>query len=138
MNLQGIQTEGLLDSGSQVSMFDVDFAQEKFPGVEIVAVEDFVKNDQKISNLKITTANQTEMNVEGVMVLDFGTKNNPGLFQVPFLVSSDKMSRPIIGYNAIAHLVRNFSNVVEMSAELASVLEGDDDEGESCNSGKYY
>ena len=124
VNLQGEDVEGLLDSGSQVSMCDDEYAKEKFPGVEMIAVEEFVKSEQKFSNLKITTANQSEINVKGVIVLDFGTKDNPGLFQVPFLVSSDKISRPIIGYNVMEYFVRNFSEKVEMPTELASVLEG--------------
>ena len=129
VNLSGVQVEGLMDTGSQISAMDDETAQEKFPGVEIIAVEDFVKNDQKFDSLKITTANQSELKIKGVMVLDFGTKESPGLFQVPFLVTSDKLSRPIIGYNAMEHFVRNFSDKVEMStASCLCIRVSEDDD----------
>ena len=119
--LNGEKVDGLWDTGAQVSVINKKLVQELFPGIKIHAVEDFIKNDQK---LKILSANQSEMAIDGVVVLDFGIENDTSLFQVPFLVTSDTLACPIIGYNAIEHFVLNYADKVEMSAALASVLNG--------------
>ena len=121
VKLNGESVYGLWDTGAQVSMINRKLAQEIFPGVKIQSVEEFLKNDQK---LKILSANQSELNIDGVMIVDFGTETDDGLFQVPFLVTSDELSRPIIGYNAIEYFVLNFADKVEMSSALAGVLDG--------------
>ena len=92
VKLNGESVYGLWDTGAQVTMINRKLAQEIFPGVKIQSVEEFLKNDQK---LKILSANQSELNIDGVMIVDFGTENDDGLFQVPFLVTSDELSRPI-------------------------------------------
>ena len=42
--------------------------------------------------------------IEGIVLLDFAV-DNATLFQVPFLVTKENLSNPIIGYNTIEHLV---------------------------------
>ena len=84
VNLSGVQVEGLMDTGSQISAMDDETAQEKFPGVEIIAVEDFVKNDQKFDSLKITTANQSELKIKGVMVWILELRRALGCFKCHF------------------------------------------------------
>jgi hypothetical protein len=120
--LDGVSVDCLWDTGAQVSVLSRQFLQNAFPEAKIHGVGDFIENDK---NLKILSANQSEMSVDGVVVLDFGTsEEQKGLFKVPFLVTADTLSRPIIGYNAIEYFVLNFAGKVEMPSSIASVLRG--------------
>ena len=92
--LNNRELEGLWDTGSMISLINKDFLEDHFPGVEMYSVADFMEND----SLKLTTANQTELCVDGVVVLNFGIENDRELFQVPFLVTMEPFSKPIIGY----------------------------------------
>ena len=120
--LDDVSVDCLWDTGAQVSVLSRQFLQNAFPEAKIHGVGDFIENDK---NLKILSANQSEMSVDGVVVLDFGTsEEQKGLFKVPFLVTADTLSRPIIGYNAIEYFVLNFAGKVEMPSSIASVLKG--------------
>ena len=92
--LDDVQIEGLWDTGAMVSILSREFLRENFPEAEICPVADFMKNEV----LKISAANQTELAIDGVVVLDFGVEKGNPLFQVPFLVTSDKLAQPFIGY----------------------------------------
>ena len=115
--LNNSEVEGLWDTGSMISLISKDFLDEHFPGVEIHSVADFIEN-----NLKLTAANQTELSVDGVVVLNFGIEKCHELFQVPFLVTSESISKPIIGYNTIEHFVTNFENEFDLSSSLVKVI----------------
>ena len=56
------------------------------------------------------------------MVLDFGVEKGNPLFQVPFLVTPDSLSRPIIGYNTIEYFVLNYGQNVDVPSSLAKVM----------------
>ena len=116
--LDGIQIEGLWDTGAMVSILSRAFLGENFPQAEILPVSDFIKHE----NLKINTANQAELEIDGVVVLDFGVEKGKPLFQVPFLVTADTLSRPIIGYNTIEYFVMNFGQNLDIPESLSKVL----------------
>ena len=105
--LNGTEIDGLWDTGAQVSMMSKDFLQLNFPGVEVQPVRDFIQQE----TLKVKAANQTELELDGIAVLDFGTKSESSLFQIPFLITPEKLSTAIIGYNTIEELVLNHKNV---------------------------
>ena len=54
-------------------------------------------------------ANKTKINLDGVILLDFGVDGveNDGEFIVPVVVSSEDLGEPVLGYNVIEHLVLN-------------------------------
>ena len=81
--LNGVEVEGLWDTGAMVSMVNSDFLRQHFPGVVIRPIQDFIQHD----SLKVNAANQTELDLDGVAVLDFGTERENCLFQIPFLVA---------------------------------------------------
>ena len=56
-------------------------------------------------------------------MLEFGIENDNGLFEVPFLVTSQEISSPIIGYNTIEHLVKNFRDKMNLSESLCSLVD---------------
>ena len=109
---------GLWDTGAMVSILTRAFLEENFPEVEILPVVDFMKHEV----LRINTANQAELAIDGVVVFDFGVEKGNPLFQVPFLVTSDALSRPIIGYNTIEYFVMNFGQNMDMPASLSKVV----------------
>ena len=101
-----------------ISLISKDFLDDQFPGVEIHSVADFIEND----SLTLTAANQMELFVDGVVLLKFGIENDCELFQVLFLVTSEPISKPIIGYNTMEHLVTTFENKIDLSSSLIKVL----------------
>ena len=99
--LNGKQTEMLMDTGSMVSLGDEEWADENFPGAEILPVTDFLDGEQ----LKLCAANSTEIKFKGVMLVTFGLEEGKDKFVVPVLVSSQPLTEPILGVNVIEHLV---------------------------------
>ena len=95
-----VTTKALWDTGAMVSMVDIEWLRSNFPDEKILPISEFLDGD----DLHLFTANNSVLAVEGVVVLKFGL----GLASVvvPFVVSSDKLSQPIIGYNVIKHLVK--------------------------------
>ena len=93
--LNNWEVEGLWDTGSMISLMNKNYVEEHFPGVEIHSVADFIQND----SLKLTAANQTELSVDGVVVLNFGVEKDHNLFQVPFIVRSENISKPTFTTN---------------------------------------
>ena len=115
--LDNVEIEGLWDTGAMVSMMSRDFLQEHFPGTKIEPLEDFIKH----KTLKVNAANQTQLELDGVVVFDFGTEQGKDLFRVPCLVTPDTLSSPIIGYNIIEYLVMDFKDI-NMPLSLSSMI----------------
>ena len=55
-------------------------------------------------------ANNTNVEVEGVAILEFSIGKNFNV-PVPFLITKNKLNQPIIGYNVIEHVVLSDKNV---------------------------
>ena len=70
--LNGKVVDGLWDTGSMISLISRDFLEEQFPGVEINSLQEFMKNE----SLNLTAANNSEVKVDGVSVLNFGIEKN--------------------------------------------------------------
>ena len=87
-----------------VSLVDMRWITEFFPGATIVSVSEFLEED-----LNIRAANATPIQLEGVAVIDFSLGENDDHFLVPLIVTKDDMSEPILGYNVIAHLLTDGS-----------------------------
>ena len=83
--LDNVGINGLWDTGSMVSVMNENFLQKNFPEVEIRSVEEVLG----INNVMITIANQEELNVIGIAIMNFGVEKEQSLFQIPFLVIPD-------------------------------------------------
>ena len=118
VRLNGKGIRGLWDTGAMISLINEGLLQELFPGIKIYSICEFTGE-----NFTVTVANKSVMSVKGVAVLDFGVDGSEDLFQVPFLVTSQEMSCPIIGYNTIEHLVTNFKDKINLSESLVQVYE---------------
>ena len=121
--LNGKMIECLWDTGSMISLINKEILDKQFPGVEIHSIEDFLENQ----SLTLTAANNSEVKVDGVVVLTFGVEessepSSASLFQVPFLVTSENVSKPIIGYNIIEHFVTRCKSDFDVPNSLVKII----------------
>ena len=95
----------LWDTGSMVSIAGRKWVKKNFPNKKIFSLSEFLESNE----LNLQAANKTKINLDGVILLDFGVdgvENEEG-FVVPIVVSSEDLGEPILGYNVIEHLVLN-------------------------------
>ena len=103
--LDDVKCKCLWDTGSMISLISRNFLRKNLPNKKIYSVDEFLENEF----LSLSAANNTEVPVEGVILIDFSIESQK-FFQIPFLVTSENVANPIIGYNAIEYLVMNFEN----------------------------
>ena len=108
--LGGKKFDALWDTGSMVSLVDLKWMKEHFPSATIVSVSEFLEED-----LHIRAANATPIQLEGVAVLEFSLGEEGESFLVPLIVTTDDMAEPILGYNVIAHLITEGSQLERTS-----------------------
>ena len=100
--------EGLWDTGSMISLVNLDWLKTEFNDIQIDSIEKFV--GEKSPNLTLRTANNTEMKIIGIVTFHFSIPNLQNKFTVPFIVTSNDIAKPIIGFNIIEHLVKESSS----------------------------
>ena len=98
--LEGVDSDVLLDTGSQVSMCDTEWLDVHSPLAEIKPVTDFLEEDEQV---RFLAANNTEVPVVGAVVLNFTLGHCT--FPVPFIVTSGSLSQPILGFNVMEHVI---------------------------------
>ena len=103
-SMNGVNTEALLDTGSMVSVSNSKWVQENFPDSEIRPISDFLESDDEKVKVKFTAANNSEVFMVGVVVLNFSIGDHS--FPVPFLVTDSVLTQPIIGYNVIEYFIK--------------------------------
>ena len=99
--LNDVKSEGLLDSGSQVSMVSLAWFRHLFPEKEVLSVEKFLEGD----DLHLYAANKTKVDFEGVAKIKLSV-GNKYCVEVPFIVCKEELSQPIIGYNVMKHMIK--------------------------------
>ena len=119
--LGGVKSRMLLDTGSGVTMVDRMWVDEYMPNVEIHPVTDFL--DVPGQKLKLCAANSSEIQYDGVVLLNFGLDENKDECIVPVLVSSQKIVEPILGHNVIKDLVKEGGD--EVQGKLATCIESE-------------
>lgn len=100
-----VPIEALWDTGAQVSLMSKDFVTEHIPSVKIRDVAELLG----ISSLNLNAANGTKLPYEGWIEIDLVLTDSVNVCKltVPFLVSTQPMELPIIGYNVIEEVIRN-------------------------------
>ena len=98
--------EVLWDTGSMISLVDRKWVKDNFPGAIVHSVADFLEEAEE---LQVRAANSTEIEFDGVILLDFGIEGGDESFAVPMLIAKQEMSEVILGYNVIEHLILNGS-----------------------------
>lgn len=117
-SLDGIATQALWDTGSQVCLINEEWRKKHLPGTKIRAVEDILGP----GTLTGKAVNQTDIPFAGWIELKFQlgieSRSQPE-FRVPVLVSCEPgvAEEPIIGYNVIEALV-NLDMEVAPSADI--------------------
>lgn len=102
-NLGGIPTTVLWDTGSQVSIVDMDWKNTHLPDTEIRPVQELLDEGM----LDLTAANGTEIPYEGWIGVEFSlSANKDSELLVPLLVTPDPLAKPIIGFNVIEELAQ--------------------------------
>ena len=103
--LDGKECDGLWDTGSMVSLVGRKWLQQKFPGIKVYSVSEFLEE-----KLSVRAANSTVVEYDGVVLFNFNLKgvDDEG-FWLPVLVANSDIQQPILGYNVIAHLMKNGS-----------------------------
>ena len=102
-NLGGVPTTVLWDTGSQVSIVDMDWKNKHLPDTEIRPVQELLDEGM----LDLTAANGTEIPYEGWIGVEFSlSANKDSELLVPLLVTPDPLAKPIIGFNVIKELAQ--------------------------------
>ena len=104
--VENMMFSGLWDTGSMVCLFSHKWLKEKLPKQEIISISDFTGD----RDLKLRAANNSELALEGVAIVNITL---PGLnfnVRTPFLVTNDLISDPVIGYNLIEFITNQCSN----------------------------
>ena len=98
----GIGVEGLWDTGSQVALISKQWLEDNLSRSEVVkSVTELIGR-----NLEVEGVGGNNIPYEGYVELPFKVKGNRELL-VPFLVTKEDISHPIIGYNVISELIAN-------------------------------
>ena len=78
-----------------ISLVNKDWLNKEFCNSTIQPMETFVGAGFDIS---LKAANNTDVNIEGAVTLNF---------VVPFIVTKEELSNPILGFNVIELLIQN-------------------------------
>ena len=103
--LNGHQHEVLWDTGAQVSIMTNDFLKSQFPDVQKRDISELLD-----SPLEINAANGTAIPYIGWAELEFKLLPSGGgetKILVPFLITSEDLNCPILGYNVIKEIVNS-------------------------------
>ena len=118
IHLNDVKVKALWDTGSMISLMNKKVLKFAECGkIEIQSVEEFMGG----MGLKLSAANQTDLKISGVVVLDFGIEKSDVLFQVPFILTDDDVKEIIIGYNVIEYVVANCAEVVDPHEFLTKI-----------------
>jgi len=115
--LDKVETEALWDTGAQVSVLSKNYLAKHFPTLEVRPIADLLGDN----SLDLRAANGTEIPYAGWVEITFELyKDNTHNVLVPFLVSTQQLDLPIIGYNVIEEIVKGYS--VDSDNTLTSSL----------------
>ena len=107
--------DALWDTGAMVSMVSLRWLKECGLDVDVMTVEEFLEGDK----LHLCAANNTNVDVDGIAVLNVGIGSSFAV-SVPFLITKDELTTPIIGYNVIRFLVQQ--NLPDLPLVLRETL----------------
>ena len=106
-----------------VSVIDRTCLEKFFPDKTIHSTEDFLGG----GTLTLSAANNSLLEIDGVVILDFNHEKDS--IQIPFVVTSETLTQPILGYNTISYLISRFPDhkflqnyLLNVSAETAQIV----------------
>ena len=99
--LNGHPSVVLWDTGAQLLIVSQRWCEDNIPALQIRQIEKLTD-----PGLKLTTANGSLILYLGWIAVDFSLASDETSLMVPFLVTEENISEPIIGYNVISELVK--------------------------------
>ena len=114
--LNGNFVEVLWDTGAQVSIISQKYLNSRFPGIKLKNISELIDCE-----LDLTAANGTNISYKGFVELTFKLKSEQDTIVVPFLVTTDDISLPIIGYNVIELCVKSGMTSPDLACVFASL-----------------
>ena len=93
----------LLDFGAQVSVINHKYLRENFPHVDGYPVNELLYEPD---SLRVQWGNQTDIPFRKYTDLYIGEGEDKCHLDVPFLITTDQISHPILGFNAIKHIAQ--------------------------------
>ena len=94
--LDGILIKALWDTGAQISIISEHFLRRHFPSAILRNISELLDCE-----LDLTTSNGTLIPYKGFIELTFKLKHEQDPISVPFLVKTEDISLPRVGYNVI-------------------------------------
>ena len=104
--LNGLETDALWDTGAQVSIISHSWLKQCLPGCGIRDIAELLGMD----GLELKAANGTDLPYEGWVELTFNLieDDSDHTVTVPFLIAKDFLDMPIVGFNAIEEISKQF------------------------------
>ena len=99
--LDNVESEVLWDTGAEVALVSQSWLDENLPGKEIKNVSELLGHD-----LFLQVANNSKLDYLGYTEITFQMCDGAELLMVPFLVTEEEVTLPIIGYNVIEEIVK--------------------------------
>ena len=108
--LNGKQVNALWDTGAQVSIVSHKWLKKTFPSVEVRQISEILGEEQDLS---ITAANGTDIPFVGFveLKLELGQSSDDSAVIVPMLVTRDEIEQPLIGFNVIDQLTKDYRDI---------------------------
>ena len=114
--LDGISIEALWDTGAQVSIISEQFLRRHFPSAKLRNISELLDCE-----LDLTAANGTPIPYKGFIELTFQLKHEQDPIFVPFLVTTEDISLPLVGYNVIELCVKTGMTSPELACVFPSL-----------------
>ena len=114
--LEGKESDGLWDTGSQPGLIGFSWLKQHFPGIPIRNVSELLDPDE---SLVLTAANNEELDFVGYAELKFQISHSSEPIVVPFLVTKENIDQLIIGTNIMTEVLKT-----KDKEQMMELLEG--------------
>ena len=118
--LNGQVTSLLLDTGAQVSIIDIEDLKNYHSNTVVRSLDEILDD---CDSFRVQWGNTADIPITGWgdMIVTIGEESNWGSVHVPFLVTTEKLQQPILGFNAIKVIMdaqKNTQALVKMFSML--------------------
>ena len=103
-----------------ISLISREWLRKQFQDMKNNSLESFLGT--KATDLKIKAANNTEVDIYWIVTFNFCISKLNDNLKVPFIVTKQNLSTPIIGFNIIEHLVKTYADSDSTNPILNSVF----------------
>ena len=118
--LNGQVTSLLLDTGARVSIIDIEDLKNYHSNTVVRSLDEILDD---CDSFRVQWGNTADIPITGWgdMIVTIGEESNCGSVHVPFLVTTEKLQQPILGFNAIKVIMdaqKNTEALVKMFSML--------------------